>query len=167
MDKIVPPSFCVQPFYKKGAHISIHPSHTFLERQWAHPFSEDITMLTKPWQTGATEAIRILVDSFESNQATYKVYFKEGKAKEIAHEQNVMKAMMVQALFWLNGQNVDLINLKQAISSFAYTPLNTQDRLVFILSHQNDRAFVQLCSFMDDLKKLNERVNLLKRGSQL
>ncbi len=171
MYKKVPSSFCVAPFYRDGEEVYVGEGQDFITRQLSYPFMEDITAFTKPWQVNTTEAIRELQRTFTCQKDRHLALFKEGKGKEIAHEQLVMKAFMLQSLYWLNGQRVKLTQVAHDVHTFTHAPLNAADRVLFVLHGQGDRGFVQLCSFMEDLNKLNERVDLLKklskRGSQL
>ncbi|WP_078391127.1 YpoC family protein [Shouchella patagoniensis] len=157
MRKQVPKMLLCLPFYKPESSVTISSSATFIERQWQVPFAEEISYQSEPWQE-PHEYIRELCLFFHQQKEELSVSYRHRQPQEESLLKS--KALMLQCLFWINQEPVNLVSLKEKINHFAVLPNNALERVIFVLENNNYVSFLQMCALFEELEKLNARIQV-------
>ncbi|WP_285766187.1 YpoC family protein [Peribacillus sp. SI8-4] len=86
-----------------------------------------------PWKMGAGH-VREVVAKWKRIDSECRLLFSERKAGQTLELMKRGIALFLAAIFWLHGRPVMLNVWQEQLKSFPTTPVNTAERLAFILS---------------------------------
>ncbi|GAF14398.1 hypothetical protein JCM19046_4556 [Bacillus sp. JCM 19046] len=164
MDKVVPETLLMEPFYAQGDRVLITYNESLSERQWSISFAEDMVDDVRPWLK-PYEHVSLICEKWNKEKAALSLLYKNRQMKEAKAGLRKAKALLIQSVCWLNHERVSLLTFNQHLKRFRNKPINGVERIQFILTHDHYLSFIQLCAIMDELQRLNERIYLL--SSQL
>ncbi|WP_054712241.1 YpoC family protein [Bacillus sp. JCM 19041] len=95
---------------------------------------------------------------FHTQKEELSVSYRHRQAKEASFHKS--KALMLQCLFWINQEPVNLVSLKEKMKEFTILPINAKERVLFVLENDHYVSFLQLCALFEELEKLNARTQV-------
>ncbi|MDQ0218952.1 hypothetical protein ELQ35_10260 [Peribacillus cavernae] len=88
--------------------------------------------------------------------------FAERKAQETIEPMREGLSLLLSILFWLHSEPVHLMDWEDKLARFPYKPVNTEERLRFILARPVlYHSFVQLGELFTELEKQYHKKNIL------
>ena len=152
MNIIVPISFQREPFYKKGDVITI-------SEQWNGLFIEMPPFyfnITKQQSSFTSEWMIKLFEEWKLEKNNVQTFFKQKNGNYISNMMRRFIAHFTEALFWINDEEIDDLHvLGDSISHFKWKPINSSERLEYIIAHYKKyHAFIQLSELYTELEKL-------------
>ncbi|GAE25032.1 hypothetical protein JCM9140_1002 [Halalkalibacter wakoensis JCM 9140] len=163
MNVTIPESFQVSPFYQQTVVNIDAESLSFLDICQAIPFYYDITMEKRPWEEKDV-FVPMLFACWDKERPILEQYYKDRNPLAAKEKMNSMLALLIDALFWLNGRQVtNLTGLTSSVQSLLYKPVNVEERLEFILLQAGKyHSYVQLKSLFIEVRKLYARVKIME-----
>ncbi|WP_413380589.1 YpoC family protein [Alkalihalobacillus sp. 1P02AB] len=160
----LPSSFQMAPFYENQTEIDEKNLRSEEDKWLSVYFYFDLTEEVKPW----LDYERFLAEIFHywnKNVNQLKAYFHNRKPQKAKPLMMAMSALLIDALFWLNKEKVrKLTSIITDIEGLVYTPVNSGERIHFILTHLSHyQGFVQMEMLFEELKKLYARVKIIER----
>ncbi|RFU65506.1 YpoC family protein [Peribacillus glennii] len=107
----------------------------------------------RPWEAVQPPLLNIFAQ-WEGIKQRAGLFFSERKADDARLYMIDGLSLFMSALFWLHNQPVSLNKWKTSIATFPFKPVNTADRLSFILSRPGlYHSFIQLGQLFVELEK--------------
>jgi hypothetical protein len=106
-----------------------------------------------PWKMPTT-TVKILFEMWKPHKEECRLLFAERKPKQTAIHMKSGIAVFLSVLFWMHEQPVDLQSRSEIIPQFSSKPVNTVERLQFILLRPaHYQAFIQLDELFIEIEK--------------
>ncbi|MGY3715011.1 YpoC family protein [Sutcliffiella cohnii] len=152
MDITVPTSFQREPFYKTGDTITT-------SEQWNGLFIDLPSFyfnITKQQSNINSEWLIKLFEEWKVEKRKVQTLFKEKNGEYISNVMRKFIAHFTEVLFWINDEVIlDLHVLGDSISLFKWQPINSSERLEYIIAHYKKyHAWIQLSELYTELEKL-------------
>lgn len=121
----------------------------------------------KPWLDPAS-SFRDLLHKWEGVYKEGHRLFSARKKSEAGDYVREGAAVFISALFWVNGQPVHLTEWEQRTAQFPVQPLNTAERLRYILgSTARYSSLIQLNELLEELVKKQSAALLKQKKKRL
>lgn len=170
----IPPSFLVAPFFEDTKTLSCSVDLSFKEGMNIHPFLFDIlkhlglAIEIMPWEA-KEQSITFLCHDWQVSRSCLSELFRE--RNRVAARPHMINQInkFICALFWMNNQAVtSLINVSEEIKKLKVRPINTEERLLFIIENPDHYlSFTQLQELFTELEKqFQKQIYLGKQKSR-
>ncbi|MCA1030476.1 GTPase [Bacillus timonensis] len=165
----VPDDLKLSLFFVGDDFIFFDSSKSFEETLEQDFFAYDIYFRYKldiwlPW-INHQESIQLLLRKWKVNREELDNLFKNRKSEEALKSMIHSINYFLCYLYWSNGENVkNLVKWESEIEKFALKPINSVERLRFIMKKPNHySAFIQLVQLFEEYTKIYYKKNAIKK----
>lgn len=143
-------------------------SNFFREEQIQILFAKEFHYYTQEKENWVVSEVEIEQLLYQWKEDVFPILQNLHSKREIQTVIPLMKkgiSLFFSLLFWTNEKPVHLNEWEKNLDSFSFIPLNTIERLQFIMKHPNlYHSFIQLKELMSEMEKLYRKSLIMKKN---